>query len=39
MKEEKTEVAEKFFSKVLKISQFFGFSDHCILKNAVLSTG
>ena len=33
------EVVEKFFSKVLKISEFFRFSGHCILKNAVMSTG
>ena len=36
---ENPEVVEKFFSKVLKISEFFRFSGHCILKNAVLSTG
>ena len=29
----------KNFSKVLKISRFFGFGGHCILKNATLSTG
>ena len=33
------EGVEKFFSKVLKNSQFFGFNGHCILKNAALSTG
>ena len=33
------EVAEEFFSKVLKISQIFRFCGHCILKNATLSTG
>ena len=36
---ENPEVAGKFFSKVLKISRFFRFGGHCILKNAVLSTG
>ena len=33
------EVAEKFFSKVLRFSRIFRFGGHCILKNAVLSTG
>ena len=33
------EVVEKFFSKVLKISRFFRFGGHCILKNPNLSTG
>ena len=32
-------VVEKIFSKVLKISRIFRFGGHCILKNAVLSTG
>ena len=32
------EVAEKFFSNVLKISRVFRFSGHCILKNTTLST-
>ena len=31
------EVAEEFFSKVLKISRIFRFNGHCILKNATLS--
>ena len=31
------EVAEKFFSKVLKISRIFRFHGHWILKNAALS--
>ena len=33
------EVVELSFQKVLKFSQFFRFAGHCILKNAVLSTG
>ena len=33
------EVVEEFFSKVLKISQIFRFSGHCILKKPNLSTG
>lgn len=33
------EVVDKFFLKVLKISQFFRFRGHCILKNPNLSTG
>ena len=36
---EDPEVAEKFFSKVLKISRIFRFDGHCVLKNATLSTG
>ena len=36
---EDPEVAEKFFSKVLKISRIFRFDGYCILKNATLSTG
>ena len=36
---QRPEVAEKFFPKVLKISRFFRFRGHCILKNAALSTG
>ena len=32
-------VVEKFFSKVFKISWFFRFRGHCILKNPNLSTG
>ena len=35
-----TPVGRRFlFSKVLKISRFFGFGEHCILKNPNLSTG
>ena len=33
------EVVDKFFSKVLKISEFFRISGHWILKNPNLSTG
>ena len=35
---ENRSVAEKFFSKVLKISRIFRFGGHCILKNSALST-